>query len=194
VLNDDLLQAAGPKFLPFSSLPARAGTQARFEDGIQVVNHAVLGSLFNLQSLIIMDPNLMPQLQQRVDGNSIPLPFFTNSLKRIYIPLTDGLPSTSLLARSVVWIMVHCPTLRKAAFAFTMSTHEDFNFLSEFKSTFKGLSNVTQLALRVELVYDQSNNKTWWGTPGEQSKDWIGGNEKTESVWNLLQVRKRLSS
>ena len=136
----------------------------------------------------------MPQLQQRVDGNSIPLPFFTNSLKRIYIPLTDGLPSTSLLARSVVWIMVHCPTLRKAAFAFTMSTHEDFNFLSEFKSTFKGLSNVTQLALRVELVYDQSNNKTWWGTPGEQSKDWIGGNEKTESVWNLLQVRKRLSS
>jgi len=159
------------------------------------VNQAVLGSLLNLQSLIIRLPSLIPQLQQRVDGKSIPLSFFTNSLKRINIPSSEGGRSSHLSsARNVIWITTFCPTLRRAAFAFTMSSHEDFNFLSEFKSTFKGLSNITQLALKVELVYDEPNHKTWWGTPRELSKDWIGGNKKTESVWSLLQVTKLVSS
>jgi len=83
---------------------------------------------------------------------------------------------------------------RLAAFGFTMSSVEDFNFLSEFKSYFKGFSNVTRLALSVRFDYAISDKRTWWGLPREQEKEWIGGNKKTEAIWNLLQVTKELSS
>jgi len=123
--------------LPFSRLQSEsADLTSQFEDGLQTVNKSILGRLLNLQSLIIMNPFVVPQLQHRVGGKLAPLPFFTKSLKRIFIPVEVGDHDSSRFssARDIVWILVFCPTLRQAAFGLSISSLEDFNFSSELKS------------------------------------------------------------
>lgn len=193
---DTEVLAAGERFASFSSLDSEAVGAAfglKSRDGVQVVNQLTVVKLLSLQSLIIFLPNFIPQLQHRVDGKSVPLPLFTNSLERMFIEMGGEL-ANCLSARNIVWIMTFCPTLRQAAFGFCVSSTKDFNFFPEFKSSSKGLSNVTQLALRIRFVFQKSNSKTWWGLSTEQSKEWLGGNKKTESIWNLLQTTKELSS
>jgi len=71
---------------------------------------------------------------------------------------------------------------------------DDFTFLSDFHSTFKGLSSVKQLAFRIVCIFKKSDRRTWWGRSEESNQVWKGGNKKTEAAINLLEVTDQLET
>lgn len=142
----------------------------------------------NIQTLIILHSEFNIPFQSKLANNRLaPLPFLTHSLKKLFIPLwAEG--ESNLKARNVVWILVFCTGLRSATLG-CIFDQKDFKYLAEFSETFSGLSQIQKLALGVDFYVNESTERYWDGGVGKQ---WIGGNRKSQALFNLLKVTKNL--
>lgn len=70
-----------------------------------------------------------------------------------------------------------------------------YNFVLEYSETFKGLSKVTQLALKSQMVWhDNAVNYSGWIGPKKGDKSSRGKNLETTSIYHFLQVTNSLDS
>ena len=89
---------------------------------------------------------------------------------------------------------VFCPYLTQAPIEFNLDKLS-FACLLEYSETFKGLSNVKQLALRPRIVWDDDfiYNRGWQRWRGEES-NLVGGSLETAAVYHFLLVANSLDS
>lgn len=139
-----------------------------------------------LRRVIIEDPTSMFPL---VDGS---LNFLSHSLKRLRIA-SQTYPDRGITATKACWLLTFCPMLLQAVLGFTISI-EDHQFLKEHSEAFERKSNVREIASEFAFHWTREDQRTWWGFPGEESKTWEGGNQKSEAISLLLKIIKDLSS
>lgn len=166
-----------------------------FEDGTRRAFSKLLSELDNLQSLSIEDPRSPFQILPVYGAPLNRFPFLITSLKRISIipPLFFKGVGSALSGRNVIWLLIFCPCLEAASLGFTCSNKEDFNYLTEFQSTFKGVSKVRELALVPLFYWNQEDKKTWWGSSREKHNR-MRENKKMKTIEALLTVTNQLYS
>lgn len=161
--------------------------------GINIAINAILRHLVNLETFINTFPELLSlQLGESVFGKRLKFSPMLLSVKRIEINSVFRYDE-GILARNAVWILAFCPNLRQAIFALLI-TIEDSKFLAEYEETFQGLSNVQDLAIRINYLFDKTNRRTWWGLPSETKQSWKKGSRKSDSIFHFLQVTNKLQS
>lgn len=128
----------GPMMLPNLS----KGTDS--QTGVRIFILELFSKLPQLQTLILEEH--LFQFFPFPHGSSklVPHPL-VNTLKKLFIPI-----QLNLLARNVIWILVHCVALEECALGFAV-LRDDFKFLDDHKDGFKGRSNVKHLSLMFYL-------------------------------------------
>lgn len=66
--------------------------------------------------------------------------------------------------------------------------------MAQYEETFQGLSNVQDLAIRLNYLFDKTNRRTWWGLASETKQSWKKGSRKSDSIFHFLQVTNKLQS
>lgn len=159
----------------------------------------ILNECVNLETYINRYPEILRMtLSSRRPENEripheLPVPFLINSLKRLEISSTVRWDE-GVLARQVIWILVFCVHLRQAIFTILISATGDAPYLEEYSETFKNLSKVKDLAIRLNINHNKKDPRTFWGTRAEKKKVWKLGSRKTGCVAALLSVTSKLNS
>lgn len=181
---------------------------SRSDDGANVLNESAtiglwiiftwcLGNLIALESLVVRHPAFTPRdLQQPISASKRgPLRFLSDTLKNLYIgSLCEDQVSVTLSGRNVIFLLVFSPHLRRCCLTFTFSI-EDFQYLREYRDTFRGLSAVKQLSLEWTFISNSRDRRTFWDFPGEEEgRAWIGGTRQTEAASLLLEVTANLQA
>lgn len=143
----------------------------------------VYESLSNIHTLIVHQPAFIFPFQTKTSlGKQAPLRFFTHSLRKLFVTMWSS-NDCNFKARNVVWLLVNCLQLTEASLGCLIEI-EDSKFLSDHAEAFSGLSNVRRLALAVSFTREE------W--EGGANRSLVGGNRKTQAVYNLLRVTKNL--
>jgi len=90
--------------------------------------------------------------------------------------------------------IVFYSALTQATLSFNLD-YSSFIYLLEYSETFKGLSNVKQLALRPKVIWDDGsiNSRRYKRWRGDESS-LVGGNLETAAIYLFLQVTNSLDS
>lgn len=108
----------------------------------------------NLQVLVFESAfKLQLILSSKTQRGTIPYPFLTQSLKKLYLGDTDRAFQMMVTARNVIWMMTFCTQLRTLAAGFTVSW-ADANFLAECQEGFERKSKVKELAIIPHFIWD----------------------------------------
>lgn len=180
-------------FAQLSNLPISVRKEAREKDGRFKAVQMFYEKLVNLEELIILHPSFMLlSFVQKVDGKSVPLPFLSHSLKRLYISKFErGTIRAPLTAKNVAWLLLFCQNLFEAAFGGLEFSVQDCRFLLDHSQAYEGLSKIKRLALSIEFVFDQSKMSTWWGLGLTSSGRDLS---KNNAVIHLLRMTDQLTS
>lgn len=163
-------------------------------NGAKSLHQQFFMAIGQLQTLIVESGYSVPPLVIPSDKKLIPMPFFTGSLKKLFVGRwTPDLSSENLTSKNALWLLLWCPQLQEASLSFTI-WRQDVEFLAEHREAFAGLSNVKEVALDFHTGFKENKKKTWWGQSAELEKDWRGGSAKTQLVIDLLAVTRDLKS
>lgn len=183
------------QFFPLPNI-SHDETWRGIENGFNQIINILYPKLKGLETLIVLDSRLRPNLLQQVDGGRfVPQHFLTKSLKKLYFPLQEGNEERSelhLSARNAVWILLFCEQLSKAALGVSISL-DDFKFLSEYRNTFEGLSKVTELAIQFCYAQDDNQRKSWWDSRTKHSTH-RSKFLQSEAMAHLLSITNQLYS
>ena len=102
--------------------------------------------------------------------------------------LTSNLsPGLQPFPRDLIGI-VFCSNLTQASLGFNLD-YSAFNYLSEYLETFKGLSEVKQLALEPKIIWDDGSiNSRGWKRWRVEESILVGGKLETAAFYHFLQV------
>lgn len=156
----DLSDTLTSEILAYSSLPTTAEITLMSDDktkyaimasAFQNLSLGLLVQLQHLEELIVLDQAFYFPLRIYLTTDSgtqvlFPLPFLTNSIKKLYILLASD-NYVAFSARNSVWLMVFCKSLNEISIGFDISAN-DVAFLAEYKEIFKHKSNVKKLAIQ----------------------------------------------
>lgn len=167
---------------------------AAIEKGHNKLLKLTYSKVKNLETLVIEDMRQMFPLQRKLkDGRWVPTYFLQHSLKKLWLGGVEEGNEFGVSARNTVWLLIWCGQLKAAGLGITIDK-KDFDYLEEFSESFQNLSNIEELALTLTFAFDKSNKLTWWGLPGESKPDWQGRSKKSQSLYLLFQVAKKLKS
>lgn len=172
--------------------------------GFDFLNQCILASLPELEELIILDQFLLFSFHFNIpipapDGNttisrSIPFPFLTQSLKKLYVKFAEHGSVSSFSGRNVVWLLLFCEKLNELTICFDIS-RKDMNYLSDFVETYKNRSKVKKLAICFRFICSQSGTSNpQWKAKGKDQESGLSRIEKLQSVTNLIHVTSGLEA
>lgn len=164
---------------------------------MQVLAQRLYARLSNLESLIVCN-GLFPfaSLQHNVSGQLRPHTFLSRSLRKLKLEPQfheEGEPNLNPNGRNAIWILIFCSHLQEACLGIEMSVC-DLAFLSEFSTAYEGMSSVKKLALEIDFVYTEQDERTWWGLQAEQEGEIWKENKKTQSLEHLLRSTHQLEA
>lgn len=181
---------ASPELLSMSSVPLSEEASAVIGDAFKNIFQGLGERMNRVHTIVVQDLYLLPPLQIKFQGKSIPNPLLTSSLRRLTIPAWKE-DHFCLNARNVSWILINCSQLEETSLGCVVSM-TDFDYLKEHQSRIANLSNVKKLALQTNFVFKHSSRRTLWDLDAE--KVWKGGSKKTEAIIHLLSIIKSLTA
>lgn len=175
--------------LSISQIPLANSLETLVRDGAQKAAQEIYWTMGQIQSLNIQASIFLPSFRSRIDGKLVTTPFLVNSLKRLFVDVWNE-EASNLNAKNACWILAFCTGLEQASIGVSFS-QDDFKFLEDHSEALHGVSNVDQLALNFQFVFESTDRKTWWGLPSSKIYD---DNQKTEAVMRFLSLTKNLKS
>lgn len=163
------------------------------EAGLRELIQTVYEKLDCLQVVVIAESRLAFALRKR--GSLSPLPFLTQSLKKLFVEKPQqSFIGFAISATNVICLMCFCENLRQLSIGFVVTFPKDYRFLSEFYESFAGVSKVREIAILPEFIQDPKMVGDWWARPTGNEEKWKGNNKKSEALFYLLSATSQLYS
>lgn len=120
-----------------------------------------------------------------------------NTLKRIQIGSSQpqNLPERGIDAERATFLLSSCPHLIQAILKVSFS-RKSFDSLQQKLDELQGCSNLKDLAVRFEFIWDERLLNTWWGTSSEKksSTKYRLGSKKMRLATRFLSLTRNLES